>query len=141
MKTTDLDALDKIHAACVRGRWSYDDGITDDKPDPPEQGKPAAVYGPDGEWIADLDCGMLSKERTDACGRSIAALHNAYPDLAEEIRALRKIVADVDAHLTHRVDWLTNEIRKGGTCYEERDQTKYIRDRVMEITAPARVAK
>lgn len=58
-------------AALPDGRWSYDDGITDDRGEPVEQGKCAALYI-DQTWVADLDTEMLPRHQKDACGRFLA---------------------------------------------------------------------
>lgn len=45
-------------------------------------------------------------------------------------------VAKCIATLNHRVDWLTEEIRKGGTCYLEREQARACVGRLTRDHAP-----
>ena len=100
--TLDLDKLQALLAAAPLIRLSFDDGVTDDRADPSGQGKPAALYGPAGEWIADFDCGMLAKADSDALGRLLAGLNNAAPALlaaAREHATLTARVAELERHV------------------------------------------
>lgn len=93
MTPEEINALEALVKAAPRLHMSFDDGVTDDKTG--EQGKPAALYDVDGDWIADFDCGMLPKPQADAIGRSLAALHTAAPALiaaAREVERLRAFV-------------------------------------------------
>lgn len=83
--TTDgeREALARVLAPFAGRRLTYDDGITDDQTDPPEQGKPAALYL-DGEWVADFDTDMMPKEKRDDIGRAIVAVFKHAPVLLAE---------------------------------------------------------
>jgi hypothetical protein len=82
-KPLDLDALDQLHAAATPGEWSVE---------VEEYGASGCVAIPeinrnfhDTEWADPLDF-----ERDQSNAAAIAALHNAYPEIAEEIRTLRQ---------------------------------------------------
>lgn len=95
MNTNEIDELERLLAEAPMLRLGFDDGITDDTTVPPLQDKPAAIYGPGGEWIADFDCEMLAKVDSDAIGRLLVALNNAAPALIEAAREVERLRAFV----------------------------------------------
>lgn len=102
----DLDELDRLHAAAFRAPWraetwtvETDDGDDRDvetilAPDEYPSEQVVAQVGPDGQ-IETPGLGSLAARNAAA----IAAMHNAYPVLAAEVRALRERVARQDAEL------------------------------------------
>jgi hypothetical protein len=83
-KPVDLDALDAAHAAATPGEWvdyCWSDVVAITNGAVKVDTREAQIHvcevrrGPDG----DADC------------RAIATLHNAYPAMAAELRALREV--------------------------------------------------
>lgn len=86
-----LAELERLLAKVTPGWWSYDDGITDDRYDPPERGKPECLYV--GQACAFGPYDMLPQEEMDANGKAVAAAMNAAPRLVAEVRRLRAELA------------------------------------------------
>lgn len=100
----DLDELDRLHAAAFRAPWraetwtvETDDGDEREvdtilAPDEYPSEQVVAQVGPDGQ-IETPGLGSLAARNAAA----IAAIHNAYPELAAEVRALRERVAKAES--------------------------------------------
>lgn len=93
-----LDELRALLAAATPGRWSYDDGITDDEPSPPERGKCPCIMTQGGKLVADpygaeedddarQSDAVPSLAEMDANGKAIVALRNNAEALLAVIEA------------------------------------------------------
>lgn len=68
----------------------------------------------------------LRSQLVEQLGKKVAELEHALSVEHGAGEILNAIMAELD----RRAAWLTEECRKGGTCYEERDQAVYHRDKV-----------
>jgi DNA repair exonuclease SbcCD ATPase subunit len=101
----DLDELDQLHEAAKPGEWSVE---------VEEYGASGCVAIPeinrnlhDTEWADPLDF-----ERDQSNADAIAALHNAYPSIAAEIRELRGKVEVLEAEAKQHDYDLTQTINE-----------------------------
>jgi hypothetical protein len=83
MDKVDLDALDALHAAATPGEFSF--GVRDD----------GSAWYSIGLPLSEHIQGDIYCDRHNL--KFIAALHNAYPAIAAELRALRARVAELEA--------------------------------------------
>ena len=83
--SVDLDELDRLRAAATPGEWKV---LTIASPD----GISERLYAEDGASAIDLAHIPMPWPKH---GRLIVALVNAYPALAAELRALRKVRDEV----------------------------------------------
>ena len=90
MSATDLDALDKLHAAATPGEWRWteykercccDDALHMQDDDCPDWHEPQQYL------LSVATCLSIPMDRRNRSW--IVALHNAYPALAAELRELR----------------------------------------------------
>lgn len=83
-KPVDLDALDAAHAAATPGEWSastpYREIDGSERCFVSKQNK-APIVG----------ITITAETQFEADARAIAAYHNAYPEMAAELRALREV--------------------------------------------------
>jgi len=68
----------------------------------------------------------LRAQLVEQLGKKVAELEHALSVEQDAGGTLNAILTELD----RRAAWLTEECRKGGTCYEERDQAVYHRDKV-----------
>jgi hypothetical protein len=86
-KPVDLESLEARHKAATPGPWGYCEASDGKCPC-------GVVWAPDGETaITESEAGGLfrSGSQVAADGASIVALHNAFPAMAAEMRALREV--------------------------------------------------
>ena len=114
-----LDTLYKAYGPTTEGPWFYDDGITDDKANPPERGKPRAIYSHTGAWVADMDVSPSEAPTIDADGRFIAALHNAYPRLAQALRTALTPTTDGEREAREALFFADRDHAAGFRCVPE----------------------
>ena len=71
----------------------------------------------------------LRAQLVEQLGKKVAELEHALSVEQDAGGTLNAILTELD----RRAAWLTEECRKGGTCYEERDQAVYHRDKIHGI--------
>lgn len=79
----DLDELDRLHAAATPGLW-----------DVARTWAGHNIVG-DGWVVAQAEARGARVTEDDS--HAIAALHNAWPEISRELRALRAIVGEVES--------------------------------------------
>ena len=85
---TNLDELERLYAAATKGRWIHD-------PDWRHDGASQILQETNTNLaVAFLATGM-DKDEHEATADLIVALHNFFPALAAELRALREFAADM----------------------------------------------
>lgn len=120
-KPVDLDALDAVHGAAralTKGAplcLSWDDRDPDfDNLDDPDW--VVGVPEDPGDWGSYFQfCEGASYDRKEpVAARSIIALHNAYPAMSAELRALWKVRDAAEAHIAEAA-----RCAFGRGCYED----------------------
>lgn len=71
----------------------------------------------------------IRSQLVEQLGKKVAELEHALSVEQDAGAVLNAIMVEVD----RRAEWLTEECRKGGTCYTERDQAIHHRDSVHRI--------
>jgi protein required for attachment to host cells len=97
MSQTDLDALDRLHAAATKGEWWAADNSCYCEIRS-EQGQIGDMCS--SCHIPDIDGD--NRELSTANAKCAAALKNAYPALAAELREARKRVRELEAEIEVR---------------------------------------
>lgn len=72
---------------------------------------------------------QIRSQLVEQLGKKVAELEHALSVEQDAGAALNAILAEAD----RRAKWLTEECRKGGTCYVERDQAVHHRDSIHRI--------
>jgi hypothetical protein len=96
---TDLDALDRLHAAATKGEWWAADNSC--------YCEIRSEQGQIGDMCASChipDIDGDNRELSTANAKCAAALKNAYPALAAELREARKRVRELEAEIEVRDD-------------------------------------
>ena len=87
---TDLSALERLYAAATQGRWVHD-------PDWRDDGASQILQAANTNLAVCFMATGMDKDEHEATAELIVALHNAFPALLAELRALREDAERLDA--------------------------------------------
>ena len=81
---TDLSSLERLYAAATKGRWVHD-------PDWRDDGASQILQAANTNLAVCFMATGMDKDEHEATAELIVALHNAFPALLAELRALRAV--------------------------------------------------